>query len=197
VSKLTLDSAFGRGDVFALADGFASSEENPGPATLVIPTEGATRDGQSVLEPTGDADAVLGQLRDFDTVIEADAGDAVPSETRVRVLNASGVEGAAADTLEDLRDLGFVGAGTGNDDERGVTQVRYAPGKDDEADLVASLVDGEVELIEDDSVQGADVVLVIGGSFDGIIQSVSAAPAVDAPSAQPQPASLAPVPGDC
>ena len=53
VSQLTLDSDFGRGDVFNLADGFASSEEEPGPATLVIPTEGATRGGQSVLEPTG------------------------------------------------------------------------------------------------------------------------------------------------
>ena len=206
VDQLKLDSDFGRGDVFALADGFASSEEVPGPATLVIPTRGATREGQSVLETTGDAEAVLAQLRDFDTVVESDAGDATAGETRVRVLNGSGVEGAAAEALGDLEGIGFVGAGTGNADERGVTEVRYAPGADDKAALVAGVVSGDVEQVEDDSIQDTDIVLVLGGSFEGIIRTASAAPAepTDAspvestPAAQPpQPASLAPVPGDC
>jgi LCP family protein required for cell wall assembly len=199
IGQLTLDSDFGRTDVFALADGFASTEDEPGPATLVIPTTPATRDGQSVLETTGDAEAVLSQLRDFDTVVTSDAGDATASETRVRVLNASGVEGAAAAALGDLEDLGFVGAGTGNANERGVTQVRYASGEDDKAALVASVVGGEVEQIEDGSIQGADVVLVLGGSFEGIIRSTAVAAPQPEPgaTAAPQPASLAPVPGDC
>jgi LCP family protein required for cell wall assembly len=199
IAQLTLDSGFGRGDVLTLADGFASSEDEPGPATLVIPTEPATRGGQSVLEATSDADAVLTQLRDFDTVITTDAGDATPAETRVRVLNGSGVEGAASEALSDLESIGFVGAGTGNAGERGITQVRYAPGEDDKAALVAAVVGGSVEEVEDDSIQGVDVVLVIGGSFEGIIRSTAvAAPAPDpGAAAPPQPASLAPVPGDC
>ncbi|MEX0663352.1 MAG: LCP family protein [Acidimicrobiia bacterium] len=199
IGQLTLDADFGRGDVFALADGFASTEEEPGPATLVIPTTPATRDGQSVLETTGDAESVLAQLRDFETVIRSDAGDATPSETRVRVLNASGVEGGAAEALGDLEGLGFVGAGTGNANERGVTEVRYASGQDDKAALVAAVISGDVEEIEDGSIEGADVVLVLGGSFEGIIRSTAVAAPEPEPGATlaPQPASLAPVPGDC
>ena len=69
ISRLRLDQSFGRTDAFALADGFAAGEDEPGPATLVIPTTGATRDGQSVLLPTDGAEDLLSQLRDFDTVV--------------------------------------------------------------------------------------------------------------------------------
>ncbi|MBM3672652.1 MAG: LytR family transcriptional regulator [Actinobacteria bacterium] len=199
VSEVTLDSDFGRGDVFALADGFASSEEEPGPATLTLPTVGATRGGQSVLEATDDAETVLEQLRNFDTEIRSDAAsDAIPTETLVRVLNGSGAEGAAADAISELTILGFIPSGTGNANERGVSEVRYAPGAEDKADLVASVVAGEVDVIEDDNVEGADVVLVLGGSFEGIIRTTTAPTPGPSTGAQPPPtASLAPVPGDC
>jgi len=205
IGQLRLDQDFGRTDAFSLAAGFAADEDEPGPATLVIPTTGATRDGQSVLEATGDAEAVLTQLRDFDTVVASVASDgAVPGDTHVRVLNGSGAEGAAADALADLTDQGFVGAGTGNADERGTTEVHYRPGEDAKAALVASLVRGPVEQVEDDSIDGADVVLVLGAQFEGITQSTAtpataAADTPDTPSevADPQPASLAPIPGGC
>lgn len=201
ISQLRLDQSFGRNDAFALADGFAAGEDEPGPATLVIPTTGATREGQSVLLPTGDAEAVLAQLRDFDTVVaSAASGDAVPSATRIRVLNGSGAEGAAAEALADFTNQGFIGAGTGNADERGVSEIRYASGEDEKAALIASLVRGPVEQVEDDSITGADVVLVLGAQFEGITRStISAAAPADAPAATlaPQPASLAPIPGGC
>ncbi len=201
ISQLRLDQSFGRTDAFALAGGFAAGEDEPGPATLVIPTQGATRDGQAVLLPTDDAEGVLSQLRDFDTAVaSAASGDAVPSETRVRVLNGSGAEGAAAEALADFTDQGFIGAGTSNADERGVSEIRYASGEDEKAALVASLVRGPVEQVEDDSITGADVVLVLGAQFEGVTRStVTAAAPVGAPAATlaPQPASLAPVPGGC
>ncbi len=199
ISQLRLDQSFGRTDAFALADGFAASEGEPGPATLTIPTTGATRDGQSVLLPTGDAESVLTQLRDFDTAVTAPSGDATPSETRVRVLNGSGAEGAAAEALADFTDQGFIGAGTGNAAERGVSEIRYASGEDEKAALVASLVRGPVEELEDDSITGADVVLILGAQFEGVTRStVPTAPPAGAPATlAPQQASLAPVPGGC
>jgi LCP family protein required for cell wall assembly len=196
ISQLRLDQSFGRTDAFALAGGFAAGKDEPGPATLVIPTTGATRDGQSVLLPTGDAEDVLSQLRDFDTVVgPAASADAVPSETRVRVLNGSGAEGAAADALADFTDQGFIDAGTGNADERGVSEIRYRSGEDEKAALVASLVRGPVEQVEDDSITGADVVLVLGAQFEGVTKSSVAAPPPE--TLAPQPASLAPIPGGC
>ena len=146
---------------------------------------------------TGDAEAVLNQLRDFDTVV---ASTASAAETRVRVLNASGSEGAAADTLADLTEQGFVSAGTGNAVERGTTEVRFRPAEDAKAALVASLVRGPVERVEDDSIDGADVVLVIGAQFEGITRSTAAAATPTGTSTAAvatQAASLAPIPGGC
>jgi hypothetical protein len=145
---------------------------------------------------------VLTQLRDFETVVPSAATNAVPSETHVRVLNGSGVEGAAADALTELTDQGFVGVGTGNADDRGASEILYRPGEQDKAELLASLVRGPVEQVEDDSIKGADVVLVLGAQFEGITHS-SSLPATTAPatagtdSSAPQPASLAPIPGGC
>lgn len=215
ISQLRLDQDFGRTDAFALAGGFAAGKDEPGPLTLTLPTTSAQRDGQSVLETTGDSEAVLAQLRDFDTVVASPASDAAPADTRVRVLNGSGAEGAAADTLAALTAQGFVGAGTGNADERGTSQVRYRPGEESKADLVASLVGGPVEQVEDDSIKDADVVLVIGAQFEGIGQGQAAsgpvraptiAAVVDAPEhlvsaprgvQPPPPSPLAPIPGGC
>ena len=201
IGQLRLDQDFGRTDAFALAASFAAGDDEPGPATLTIPSTPGTRDGQSVLLTTGDAEGVLTQLRDFDTVVASGAANAVPGATHVRVLNASGTEGAAAAALSDLTDQGFVDAGTGNDADRGTSEVRFRPGEDDKAALVASLVRGPVEQVEDDSITGADVVLVIGAQFEGITRSTTlptTAPAApEGTVATPQPASLAPIPGGC
>lgn len=77
ISRLRLDSDFGRTDVFTLADGLAAGDAGSGgPETLTVPTRSATRGGQSVLEATSDADALFARLRDFDaTVASAEAGD--------------------------------------------------------------------------------------------------------------------------
>ena len=199
VRQLKLDQDFGRNDVFRLAAGFSAEDDQTGPATVTVPTEGATRDGQSVLDPTGDAEAVFAQLRDFDTVVPTVGGDATPEDISVRVLNASGVGGAAAGALAGLEAQGFTGAGVGNTGGLQTTQVRYRPGDEAKADLVASLVSGSVEKVEDDGLSGADVVLVIGESFQGIVEPEKTSPTTEVPAdPQPaQPASLAPVPGGC
>ncbi len=186
VDNLTVDQDFGRTDVFNLADGLAGSSSGVGgPESQTIPTEPVTRDGQSVLDATGDADALLARLRDFDTTVP-DPADVAPEDLSVKVLNASGAEGAAAGAVAGLEALGFGGGGTGNSPQpRQASEVHYPPGSEDAAALVASYVAGPVQQIEDDSVDGADVTLYIGRSFAGI-----AVPGPDA-------VSLAPVPGGC
>ena len=199
VGQLSIDSSFGRTDLFDLVDAFAPGDANAGPLTLTVPTTPATRGGQSVLVPTSAADGVLNQLRDFTTVVPPAAGPpAAPSATRVRVLNASGTQGSAARALARLKDRGFVGVGTGNaGGTHDTTEVRYPAGNESKATLVASAVTGPVTKIEDSSVNGADVTLVLGRSFRGIAAAVPATPSPTGPGAAPQAAALAPVPGGC
>ena len=202
VGSLTLDDGFGRGDVFSLVDAFAGDDEGSasGPESVTIPTEPATRGGQSVLEATGEAEGVVQRLRDFETVVPdaPDASGVTAGDTSVRVLNGSGAEGAASTTLGELEALGFKGGGSTNASKTfQTTEVHHRPGDDDKAALVASLVTGPVELVEDDGVEGADVWLVIGRSFRGISQSAVSPSGPAPPAGIPEPASLAPVPGPC
>ena len=198
VEQLKIDQEFGRTDVFRLAAGFSAEEGEIGPASITVPTESVTRDGQSVLEATDEAESVFAQLRDFDTVVPTVTDGEAVEDVTVRVLNASGVSGAAAGALAGLEAHGFKGAGVGNSGGLQTTEVRYRPGNEAQADLVANLVVGSKQKVEDDTIN-ADVVLVIGESFGGIAEVVKSAPTTDPPDdVQPaQPASLAPVPGGC
>jgi LCP family protein required for cell wall assembly len=202
VGKLTLDSDFGRIDAFRLAAAFAGDGDGNGALeSQAVPTEPASRSGQSVLIATDDAEAMFERLRDFETVApSSDVDTATPATTRVRVLNATNVSGLAGEALADLVDHGFVDRGVGNTtDSLEVTEVRYRGGADGEAALVASFVIGPVELIEDDSIGGADVQLRLGTTFEQITPPpTGGAPAAAPPEVGiPQPASLAPIPGEC
>ena len=97
-----------------------------------------------------------------------------------------------------MTERGFLGVGTGNaGDVKDATEVRYPAGNESKATLVASVVTGPVTKIEDGSVRGADIVLVLGRSFRGIAAAVPATPAPTGPGTAPQAAALAPVPGGC
>jgi LCP family protein required for cell wall assembly len=186
VDNLTVDQEFGRSDVFNLAAGLAGTSNGiGGPESQTVPTEPATRGGQSVLEVTGDAEALLARLRDFETTVP-DPTDVAPEDVTVKVLNASGVDGAASGAIAGLKALGFDGGGTGNSVQPlQASEVHYPPGNEDAAAVVASFVAGPVQQVVDESVEAADVTLYIGRSFAGI--------AVPGPEA----VSLAPVPGGC
>jgi LCP family protein required for cell wall assembly len=205
LGKLKLDQDFGRTDVFALIDAFASDKDSSGPESLTVPNTPATEGGQSVLKVTQpEADAMFTRLRDFETVVPdapPDASSASPGDTKVKVLNASGAEGAAAKALSSLTGAGFHDGGSGNaDGTLQTTEVRYPSGNDAQAALVASYVSGPVKLVEDSSVSGSDVTLVLGKSFGGITTPAAPAPTPSGGTGTPtlvDPGSLAPVPGEC
>lgn len=201
VGKLTLDRDFGRIDAFRLAAAFAGDGGDGGLESQAVPTAPASRSGQSVLVPTDEAEGLLARLRDFDAVApSSDVGNATPATTRVRVLNATTVSGLAGEALTDLVAHGFVDGGTGNvPDSLETTEIHYRGGAADEAGLVASFVIGPVELIEDGSLTGVDVEVRLGTTFEQITAPpAGGAPAAAAPEVGiPQPASLAPIPGEC
>jgi LCP family protein required for cell wall assembly len=133
--------------------------------------------GQSVVvvkQP--EADAVFARLRG-DVVTEpapsttaASGAPAVirPSDVRVKVLNGSGVSGAAGDADQELANRGFVSGGVGNaTGTLAKSEIRYRPEDAGKAQLVAALVAG-ANLVPDSTLVGGDVVLVIGANFKGI-----------------------------
>ena len=79
-------------------------------------------------------------------------GDLQPRDVRVLVLNGSGLTGQAGQTSAALAAAGFGAAGTGEADRFDVTEtlVRYTPGNEAKADLVARYLDpsARLELVE-------------------------------------------------
>jgi len=205
VDKLKLDSGFGRGDLFSLVAAFRGDPGSGALETVTLPWTDGTEDGQAVLFPKEpEADQLLARLRDFTEPPPVAEAPASPSDVSVRVLNGSGVDGAASRALKAIKTAGFEGVGTGNSDRHlGASEIRYASGNEGAAQLVAAYIGGDSKLVADDSVSGADVVLVIGTQFTGITEPAAA----PAPSASGTPAStpaapaatspLAPVPGEC
>jgi hypothetical protein len=99
---------------------------------------------------------------------------------RVKVLNGSGRASIAQTVSQQLADLGFVKAGTGND-ERGrvaVTEIRFANGADAKARALLPFVGTSAKLVGDPTLKNTDVTVVIGSDFNGLtLPSASNAPA--------------------
>jgi len=105
----------------------------------------------------------------------------------VKVLNASGVQNGAANAQSALAPIGFVNGGVGNDTrgEIAKTEVRYKPGDEVKAQLVASHVEGAT-LVADATLPGTDVILVLGRDFKGIGTTPGTqAPAATTPAVDP------------
>ena len=120
----------------------------------------------------------------------------------MRVLNGSGLNGAAAKTLTSLEQAGFVGAGTGNNPQGQIptSEIRYPTGNAAAATLL-SAYDPGVRRIVDDTVPAGTVEFILGRAFTGLTTPTTAsAAAPTTPSTTPvapQAGSLAPVPGAC
>ena len=187
VSKLTVDSALSKGDIFGLVNAFRRVDPNSPNALQMVTlpwVNGAPQQGQAVLnlkEP--DAEQVLAQLRVFGKPIASpgSAPSVKPAEVKVRVLNGTGVSGQAATTLTELEKAGFPGAGTGNGVHSARTSIHYLPGMLEKAKLVQSYL-GVGQLVVDRTIVDADVLTVLGRDFQGVVTpGASAAPTTAAP----------------
>jgi LCP family protein required for cell wall assembly len=197
IPTLTADQGFDRAAFDELARAFQAVSENPDALVFeTLPwTDGARQAGQQVLYvKKPDADLVLARLRGESPLPAAAAVDGAttsagngaatapttapalrPVNVRVKVLNASGVQNGAANAQSSLAPLGFVNGGVGNDTrgEIAKTEIRYKPGDEAKAQLVAAHVAGAT-LVADATLTGTDVVLVLGRDFKGI--AATAAP---------------------
>jgi polyisoprenyl-teichoic acid--peptidoglycan teichoic acid transferase len=195
LSELRADEGLSTGDVKKLIQAFRRVDPND-PTSIEMVTVPFTEAGNGAdLVLDDDAAAPLfARLRELATPPPAPDGPA-PSSIRVRVLNGSGVSGAAADTEAALGDHGFQPGGVGNNPDGDVdsTEIRYRPDAQDKAEVVQSLLAGGVgELVADDSIVEADVVLILGEDFEGIVAPTGAAPPESTAAPAPAPSSASP-----
>jgi LCP family protein required for cell wall assembly len=138
-----------------------------------LPTTPQTIDGQAalVLDDT-QAAPILAQLRGGQSQHQAQAPAGVtPATVHVTVENGSGRLGLGASTFTALQREGFSMSGAATNADRSdyaVTEVRYAPGKQAQAQLVLSYLDGAGKTVALKSSPGSDVVLVIGRDFSAV-----------------------------
>jgi len=93
-----------------------------------------------------------------------------PSDVKVRVLNGTGSAGQAGDAATELGTAGFAPGGLGDADRFGYTrtEIRYAPGAQPKAALLARYLGGVGSLVADASIRGTDLVLVTGSDWKGV-----------------------------
>jgi LCP family protein required for cell wall assembly len=207
LNNLKIDQGLSKDDIFSLVDAFRTVNPN-NTGTLDMETlpwqEGPAQGGQSVLYPKDpDWRAMVGSLSDFSGNSSPVA--AKPAQVALRVLNGTGRSGVAQGTLDQLAKLGFKRAGAGTDPRGTValTEVQYRPGQIAKGELLLEYLDPQARFVEDSSLSGADVELIVGTDFRAVIkpssQSAASAPTTTttAPAASSTPSGgLTPAPID-
>ena len=162
LDAVTIDDTLDGDDIIGLARRFRSFQ----PANLDIyelPVYDDSIGGAAVLRlQTRAAEPILDIFR------PQLSSDVTESSVRVRVLNGTGEPGEAASTAEDLRSVGFAIAGAGDARSLGRTQteIRYPPGGQAGADLVARWLVAGARMMEDADV--SEVTLTTGSDFAGL-----------------------------
>jgi LCP family protein required for cell wall assembly len=175
-TNLKLDSGFKQSQLLSLAKRFRSVNPSNLPSNT-LPTTAAFIQGNDVLllkQP--DAQQAIGQfLGQVPTAPATGASGPVPTNVKpanvkVSVRNGSGRAREASTVATSLRAAGFNVTTFGDADNHNyaTTVVRYAPGAQDKAQYLASLVQGGAQLQPDATIYGVDVVLITGQSYGGL-----------------------------
>jgi LCP family protein required for cell wall assembly len=171
IPKLKIDENLDNDDIFRLVNTFRKVNPNDDSAMemITLPVEESSEESGRVVPKEPDANLVLARLRTFGGSDEEEIDPKLlPSQVRVRVLNASGIDGAAGETIAALQRYSFAPAGVGDTKRLSETEIHYRPGNEDKAKLVARYLGGVGEVIADDSISDADVVVMLAKDFQGV-----------------------------
>ena len=179
ISTVTVDDDLGADDVFQLGNKFRTF--NPDTLQMYsVPVSDDTINGAQVLRlQETEAEPILDLFRG----IAAD--DLSPAGVLVEVQNGSGISGQAGLVADEIGEAGFNVAGTGDADsfDHVRTVVRYTADQAASADLLARYLAAGAELEQVDDLGGADVILVVGTDWAGVLDEPSGDPLVAPPAA--------------
>ncbi len=91
-----------------------------------------------------------------------------PAAVTVRVQNATATSGLAARTSSRLRALGWTTVTAGNAPPASRSQLRYPPGQHQAAQTLAGRLLGPVQLLRDLALPDTSMLLVLGGTYQGV-----------------------------
>lgn len=192
-SNVTIDGALGLGDIRRLAERFRDLDPDDFDAVAlpVVPRPGD--EGATVVVDERAAQPVLDVFRG------REPGEVRPEDVEVTVLNGTMGDPAgerdtlASDVTGDLEGIGFAVGEPGNADEvQEHSTVRYSPGQEAYAQLVARHVDVGVTVVEDPALELGQVTLVAGLDFGGVHEEPT--PVEDLPAPPGTTGSTAPPP---
>jgi LCP family protein required for cell wall assembly len=172
VPNLTMDDGFGRSQIFGLVNLFRSVDpSDPSQVEMTTFPNKPFGDNARLLPDQPAADQLVARLNQLGATSDTPEEPAVkPKQVRVRVLNASGINGLAAATLDALqRQFGFMAGETGNWSESLTdTQVRYGSAGLGAATVVREKLGGQGTLVPDSTIEGTDVTVVLGSGFSAV-----------------------------
>ncbi|MEZ5181971.1 MAG: LCP family protein [Acidimicrobiales bacterium] len=175
IDNVTLDQNTTPGDLVALGQAFRNFDPEA-LQTFSLPVTDVTRGGAAVLDLiVSDAEPILQMFRG--TGQPVDPGELDPGSIPVKVLNGSGKQDQAGDASAILGAAGFKMQQPSSARATEVTEVRYAPGQEAEAALVARHLFAQPVLIADPEV--AQITVITGADFGAAV--LEARPASDIP----------------
>jgi hypothetical protein len=190
VDSVTIDQSLGRGQLLNLVRQF----KNLNPEDIEsysLPVSGFTTNaGAAVLQlDEVGAKPILNVFRGLDPSAVSEG------EVSVSVRNASGLPGRAKDVMNALTAVGFLGGDTGNAAATPTSEVRFRPGSEFAADLVARHLSTPAVLTPDTTLAANHIVVVVGDDFTTVMQTprppetttTTAPPPTTAPTASSQP----------
>src|SRR4051812_20354588 len=166
VDSVTIDQSLGRGQLLNLVRQF----KNLNPEDIEsysLPVSGFTTNaGAAVLQlDAAAAKPILNVFRGLDPSAVTE------DEVSVAVRNASGVAGRAKDVMNALTAVGFLAGDTGNSAATPTSQVRFRPGSEFAADLVARHLSSPAVLTPDPALAANHILVVVGDDFTTVMQS--------------------------
>jgi LCP family protein required for cell wall assembly len=164
VKNLTVDSTFTPTAMLSLARDFKSFTGDQMVTHTLPTTPWTTAGGAAVLRLDQSGSEPI-----FELFKGQSASQLNPSDVTLSVGNGGGVSGVGAKAQAGLQSLGFVVSGADTVAVTSRTKVRFAPGSQDHANLVARHTKGGAEVTEDASLAAGQVKLVIGKDFAGIV----------------------------
>ncbi|WP_426573322.1 LCP family protein [Aquihabitans sp. McL0605] len=165
VENIKLDQATTAGDLISLGRAFKNFDPNS-LQTFSLPVVGVVKGGAQVLElQAGAAEPTLALFRGTGTTATEDGIS--PATVSVQVINGSGTLNQAASASDLLATVGFKMGAPGSSAGVLRTEVRYTPGQEAQAALVARHLMADPVLVPDMDV--SEITVVTGPDFATVL----------------------------
>lgn len=176
-NSVTLDQTIDRSDLNDLRVRFQKLDPNTIESYSLPATDHTTNGGAAVLLlQQAEAQPILDVFRG------KDPGSLAESAVSVNVLNGTGMPGQARDVGQALTAVGFAVGPAGNTGAGPTTVIKYAPGSEQAADLLARHLTTPATQAADPALAANHLTLVTGTDFTTVMQTPRAPTPTTAPS---------------